>query len=311
MRVCDTNEDVRSVHPPKSDRSRARYDNLMTQHLYIVASAASNGAWVSHNASSFSSSLNPGVVNGFALLPPSPKSLSTSSACLMSGSILTYRLPSLWEIGCPFELSALRHRSSFGSVFAYRNTFSMLTPSSNPILRNQGFLCLLLILEWWGHPAIWLLRFSWSTATRVWDSSPSSKPLFGSSQSSWKFSIVGEFSQMHLRGRMTRNCHATWSTSPNTNGMASHGLKRISVVQTFSSAYPEKQGKTIVLHSHFSQFLLFSESPMMLPSVLSHCVIHQALVGQVDNQKRFREYSYPLVKIAAFQLRSKAFLNSR
>ena len=56
----------------------------------------------------------------------------------------------------------------------------------------------------------------------------------------------------------------------------------------------------MVLHSNFSQFLLFSESPMMLPNFLNHCIILQVPFLQVDNQKRFREYSYPLVYFAAF-----------
>ena len=37
----------------------------------------------------------------------------------------------------------------------------------------------------------------------------------------------------------------------------------------------------------------------MLPNFLNHCMILQALVGQVDNQKRFWEYSYPIVYFAA------------
>ena len=59
----------------------------------------------------------------------------------------------------------------------------------------------------------------------------------------------------------------------------------------------------MVLRSHFSQFLLFSEFPMVLPNVLNHCVIPQVLVGQVDHSKRFREYLYPLVYFAAFSIR--------
>ena len=51
----------------------------------------------------------------------------------------------------------------------------------------------------------------------------------------------------------------------------------------------------MVLRFHFSQFLLSSELPMMLPNFLNHCVNHQDLVGQVEHQKRFQEYSYPLV----------------
>ena len=86
--------DPASTGSPKSVRSWKRYDNLMTQLLYLGAPVASNGTSVSLNASSLSSCLNPGVVNGFTLLPSSPRSLSTSSACLMSGSILTCLLPS-------------------------------------------------------------------------------------------------------------------------------------------------------------------------------------------------------------------------
>ena len=115
--------------------------------------------------------------------------------------------------------------------------------------------------------------------------------------------MVGEFSQMHLRGKITRNCHVTLSTSPGTRGMVSNRLTTISVVQTFPFAFPEKQAKVLVamfFHSRFSQFLLFSESPMMLSNFMNHYVILQALVGQADNQKRFREYSYPLMYFAAF-----------
>ena len=70
----------------------------------------------------------------------------------------------------------------------------MLTPSSNPILHNQGSLCPLLISEKWSHPAIWLLRFPWSTAERAWDSSPSSKPLFGTIQL-WNSVWSGNFAR--------------------------------------------------------------------------------------------------------------------
>ena len=35
------------------------------------------------------------------------------------------------------------------------------------------------------------------------------------------------------------------STSPDTRGMVSHRLKTFAVVQTFSLAFPEKQGKGI------------------------------------------------------------------
>ena len=67
----------------------------------------------------------------------------------------------------------------------------------------------------------------------------------------------------------------------------------------------------MVVRSHFSQFLLFSEFPMVLPNFVNHCVNPQTLVGQVDNQKRFQEFSYPLVYFAAFSIRGWAFWNSR
>ena len=64
----------------------------------------------------------------------------------------------------------------------------------------------------------------------------------------------------------------------------------------------------MVLHVHFSQFLLSSELPRMFSHFLNFCVVHQDLVGQVDNQKRVQEYSYPLVYFAAFLIRGWGFL---
>ena len=43
----------------------------------------------------------------------------------------------------------------------------------------------------------------------------------------------------------------------------------------------------MVLRSHFSQFLLFSLFPLVLPNFLNHCVIHHELVEHIDNQKTF------------------------
>ena len=88
--------------------------------------------------------------------------------------------------------------------------------------------------------------------------------------------------------------------------MVSHRLETISVVQTFPFAFPNSKVKALVamvLHAHFSQILLFSDSPMVLSNFLSHCIVLQVLFGEVDNQKRFQECSYPLVYFAAFQLR--------
>ena len=55
-----------------------------------------------------------------------------------------------------------------------------------------------------------------------------------------KFRMVREFPQMHLRGRITRNWHATLSTSPDTRGMVSHRLKTTTVVQTFFLCFSRK-----------------------------------------------------------------------
>ena len=59
----------------------------------------------------------------------------------------------------------------------------------------------------------------------------------------------------------------------------------------FSSLFLKSKVKVLfamVLRSHYSQLLLLSESLMMLPNFLNHCVIHQDLVEHVDNQKRFQ-----------------------
>ena len=78
------------------------------------------------------------------------------------------------------------------------------------------------------------------------------------------------------------------SASPNTRGMVSHKFETSSVVQTHFLSFPEsKLGVLIamVLRSHCSQFLLFSESSMVLPNFFNHHVIPQNLVEQADNQK--------------------------
>ena len=73
----------------KSARSWAMYDNLMTQLLFLVCRLQRRLSLSQCKFFFFSSSLKP-IVNGFRR----PRSLSTSSACLMSGSVLTYLLPS-------------------------------------------------------------------------------------------------------------------------------------------------------------------------------------------------------------------------
>ena len=74
---------------------------------------------------------------------------------------------------------------------------------------------------------------------------------------------------------MTRDCYATLSTSPNIRGMVSHRLKTIAVVQIIPLLFPKSKVNALVamaFHSHFSQFLLFSEFAMMLSNFLNHYV---------------------------------------
>ena len=59
----------------------------------------------------------------------------------------------------------------------------------------------------------------------------------------------------------------------------------------------------MVLDFHFSQFLLFSESPMILPNSLRYSVIRQDLVEQVGNHERFLEYAHPLAYFGAISVR--------
>ena len=77
------------------------------------------------------------------------------------------------------------------------------------------------------------------------------------------------------------------------------------------SLSPESKAKVLivmVLNFHFSQFLLFSDSPMTLPNSLNYCVVRQDHLGQVGNQKHLRKYSYPLVYFAAFSIHRQVFL---
>ena len=147
------------------------------------------------------------------------------------------------------------------------------------------------------------------------DSSLLRKLQLGNSRSSFEIPFGQGILQMHLRGKITRNCHAAMSTSPNTHGMVSHGHKTYLSSGLFLSLLLLKSKVKVliamVLRSHNSQFLLFSESLMMSPNFWNHCVIHQDLVEHVDIQKRFQEYSYSLLYFAVFQLRGKAFLNSK
>ena len=163
----------------------------------------------------------------------------------------------------------------------------MLLRPSNPILQNQKNLFPWLTLDWWGPLASWLIRsldplqhereiilfFFANSCLKIHD------PAL-------KFRLVRVFLQMHLRGEITRNCHDL-STSPNTHGVVSHRHKTYLSSRLFLSLLILKSKVKVltamVLRYHCSQFLLFSESPLMSPNFLSHCVIHQDLVEHVDN----------------------------
>ena len=136
------------------------------------------------------------------------------------------KIVSIWEIGWLVVLSALRHWSSFGSVFAYRDTFSMLTPSSNPSLHVIDFG----VMRSSSNLAAPISYFHCNA--RVWDSSPSSNLCSKVHNPALKFRMVSEFRQMHLRGRMTRIYRASLGTSPDTRGMVSHRFETISAFQT-------------------------------------------------------------------------------
>ena len=133
------------------------------------------------------------------------------------------------------------------------------------------------------------------------------------SRSSSEVSLGQGILQMHLRGEITRKLSCRLSASPSTQSMVSHRHKTCLSSGLFLSLLLLKSKVKVliarVLRSHYSQFLLYSESsissaiPDGVAKFLESCVIHQDLVEHVDDQKRFREYSYSLVYFAAFQLR--------
>ena len=121
--------------------------------------------------------------------------------------------------------------------------------------------------------------------------------------------------QMHLRGKddSDLSCHFEYKSRYPRHGEPEFydNFCRPDFVLSLSEKNKVKELVASPLHSHFSQFLLFSESTMMMPNFLNHCVIRQALVVQVDNQQRFREYPDPFVYLAAFWTRGWALWNSR
>ena len=91
---------------------------------------------------------------------------------------------------------------------------------------------------------------------------PLRKLLLGNSLFSSEILFGQGILQMHLRGEITRNCHAL-RTSPITHGMVVHRQKTYLSSRLFVSLSPKNKIKvltTLVFRSHFSKFLQFSES---------------------------------------------------
>ena len=83
-------------------------------------------------------------------------------------------------------------------------------------------------------------------------------------------------------------------------------LSQMYVIWTFSLALTEEQGKNGLQWFFTPTFLnSFSSLNSRWCCQISWIIMNffEALVGQVDNQKRFGEYSYPLVYFAAFSIR--------
>ena len=123
---------------------------------------------------------------------------------------------------------------------------------------------------------------------------PLSKPLVGNSRFSSEI-LIGQGITDASPKRDNSELSCLLNTSPNTQGMVSHRHKTCLSCRRFTSLVLKSKAKVLiamVLRSHYSHFLLFSESPTS-----------SAIPTGVD--------SYSLLYFAAFQLRGSAFLNSR
>ena len=149
-----------------------------------------------------------------------------------------------------------------------------------------------------------------STALRARDSSILRELQLGNSRSSFDV----PFGRWFFADASPRRDNSELSCFENTQVWSVIDIRLVCRIDFFSLLLLKSKVKALiamVLPSHYSQFLLFSESPMISPNFLNHRVIHQNLVEHVDDQERFQEYSCSLVCFAAFQLRGQAFLNSR
>ena len=107
-----------------------------------------------------------------------------------------------------------------------------------------------------------------------------------------KFYSVRECLQTHLRVEITRNCHATWVQVQMPRARLAIDIRIICRPDFFVLLLPKNKMEVLtamVLRIHLSQFLLFSQYPIMSPNFLNHCVIHQDFVEHVDNQNCFLE----------------------
>ena len=104
---------------------------------------------------------------------------------------------------------------------------------------------------------------SWSTATRARDSPLLRKFQLGNSWHSSEIPFGQGILQMHLRVEITRNCHASWVQVQIPKEWWVIDIRLTSRLDFFSLLLKSKVKVLIeiVLRSHYSQFLLFSESP--------------------------------------------------
>ena len=163
------------------------------------------------------------------------------------------------KIGRSFELVALRYLPSCGSEYAYRNTFSMLPPSSYPIHHSLGSL----YRNWfWSDEVV-----NWFDCLDFLDPLQCETRIFRfrtylcseSHSPALKFRVVREFSKMHFWCMITRViCHATLSKCPNTRTMVMrHRHRTISSVKTCWSCSLLKARHRYCFH-WFSAFTLLN-----------------------------------------------------
>ena len=148
------------------------------------------------------------------------------------------------------------HSSSFGSVFANRNTFSMPTPSSSPLLRNHWKS--LLVFDFWVMKSssdlvasISLIHSNARVGFFAFEQTSVRKFTIQLWNPAWSRNFPRWISGEWYLGFIMQ----LWVQVPITHGMVSHRLETISDVQTFFRyLFPKSKLKALVatvLHFHF------------------------------------------------------------